>query len=103
MPDRTFAAVPLMPSLPVKQMVLELATSLSHRRLNIFAPPDNNYWYVFTWDGQRYAANVYVCDKTTDTFLDLFPFVAGAADMSTPLAEYQRVADWIPLLPPGRA
>ncbi|ABO59620.1 hypothetical protein Bcep1808_6732 (plasmid) [Burkholderia vietnamiensis G4] len=88
---------------PVKDMVRELASSLSDRRLNIFAPPDLNYWHAFTWDGQRYAANLYICDSTAETFLDLFPLVADAADMGMPLAIGQRVADCIFLLPAGNA
>ncbi|WP_432263237.1 hypothetical protein [Cupriavidus sp. TMH.W2] len=84
-------------------MVLELAAALSSHRLSIFAPPDNNYWHVFMWAGRPYAANLYICDRTTDTLLDLFPLVAGAAEMGTPLTERQRVADWIPLPSAGRA
>lgn len=90
-------------SIPVGPMVRELRKSMAEDALNIFSPPNGDYWHLFEWNGQKYSANVYLEENSGEAIVDMFPFAFDATLIDVPLFEGIAVVRTIMIFPAGNA
>ncbi|MBK4737810.1 hypothetical protein [Noviherbaspirillum pedocola] len=91
------------PRIPIQSMLYALDAALRSNDLNIFAPPNDDYWHLFMWQFDMYAANIYVDDSTKEAKVDLFPFLEGAISTAHPLVRDFSVAKALYVFPAGNA
>ena len=91
------------PRIPIQSMLFSLDAALRNNDLNIFAPPNDEYWHLFMWQFDMYAANIYVDAKTKESMVDIFPFLDGAIGTAHPLVKEFPVAKALYVFPAGHA
>ncbi len=91
------------PRIPIQSMLYSLDAALRSNDLNIFAPPNDEYWHLFMWQFDMYAANIYVDAKTLEAKVDIFPFLDGAIGTAHPLVKEFPVAKALYVFPAGHA
>lgn len=91
------------PRIPIQSMLLSLDVALRNNDISIFAPPNDEYWHLFMWQFDMYAANIYVDAKTLEAKVDIFPFLDGAISTAHPLVKEFSVAKALYVFPAGHA